>query len=60
MENKVAIATKFLKQFEYNQYFWFPLHLVVSEKRSLKMLMDGWTTDACLYYKLTCEPSAEK
>ena len=20
---------------------------------------DGWTTDACLYYKLTCEPSAQ-
>ena len=29
-----------------------------SEERSFEYV-DGWTTDACLYYKLTYEPSAQ-
>ena len=29
-----------------------------SEEKSFENV-DGWTTDACLYYKLTYEPSAQ-
>ena len=30
---------------------------MASEEMSFENVDDGWMTDSCLYYKLTCEPS---
>ena len=38
---------------------WYKLASWLQRRYRLKMLMDGRRTDACLYYKLTYEPSGE-
>ena len=68
METIVAIATRVLIRLGQKQYYSFPLPIdavceIWQESASwlqrrcrLKMLT---TDDACLYYKLTYEPSAQ-
>ena len=38
---------------------WKELASWLQRRCRLKMLTDGWTTDACVYSKLTYEPTAQ-
>ena len=63
-QSSYPIGTKKKKK----QYYSFPLSIdaiyeiwrgSASEEMSFENVDDGRTTDACLYYKLTYEPSAQ-